>query len=601
MLRSVGIGAAVAILCSLCVNLTLVPALLHTKFGDWVVWKGNCSGDNNDANNTDGNGNNEDDGDDDLNQLATFNELMLQTPQFTLPKKSIWRRLGIQLLHPYKSIIIMLVIFQLMLPIQRYATQMKTSISFNLIMPYSSPSLVTYERLSQRIGEGRLAPYRILFDGKDANITMDSAEGFDVMHRVLDELIAIDHPDSNGITHIATEDTEVRNLTNALMDNLGMSAEAHKRQQLEEENIMCANALELSLAKQTQYNGIAVLKNMRVPHNLYVSAKYCGLVKPRCPVEALHLLDIVDKFSTSPDKYATFTSATLGVDPFSKEGVEWLKSARETIDRLESGGALLGVKIYIQGAAAIASDAVTAVMATFPSVIVVTLLVVFLLMAVFFRSIVTPIRSVVSISLTIAFVFGLNVLVFERGLLNFTKVPSWMSTGSEVSWLVPVMAFSIIVGLALDYDVFIISRILEFRRDNGYNHKSSIVAGLHATGGIITAAGMIMAMAFGGLMLSKSPVLYQWSFLITTAVLLDTFVIRTIVVPIITYWTGKSWSWWPLRLPQPRVVLDGFEDDYNNDDGDNGGGGDREDRVQLSAETMRSLDEPLLSSQVAHL
>jgi uncharacterized membrane protein YdfJ with MMPL/SSD domain len=114
------------------------------------------------------------------------------------------------------------------------------------------------------------------------------------------------------------------------------------------------------------------------------------------------------------------------------------------------------------------------------------------------------------------------------------------------------MAFSIIVGLALDYDVFLISRILEYRQE-GLDHESSIVAGLYSTGGIITAAGLIMAVAFGGLMFSSSPVLYQWSFLLTSAVLLDTFVIRTLVVPIVLGWTGK-FSWWPRRLPPVLVV-----------------------------------------------
>lgn len=187
------------------------------------------------------------------------------------------------------------------------------------------------------------------------------------------------------------------------------------------------------------------------------------------------------------------------------------------------------------------------------------MIVVFLLMGIFFRSFVAPLRSVVSISLTLAFVFGLGVLVFEKGVLNWTQISMWNSGAGEVSWLVPVMAFSIIVGLALDYDVFLVSRILEFRTEEGYGHKSSIVAGLHATGGIITAAGLIMAVAFGGLMLSSSPVLYQWSFLLTSAVLLDTFVIRTLVVPIITGWTGE-WSWWPRRLPAPRTFVYGFEE-----------------------------------------
>jgi uncharacterized membrane protein YdfJ with MMPL/SSD domain len=163
----------------------------------------------------------------------------------------------------------------------------------------------------------------------------------------------------------------------------------------------------------------------------------------------------------------------------------------------------------------------------------------------------------VSISLTLAFSFGLSVLVFQDGVLNWTSIRALTSIGDEVSWLVPIMAFTIIVGLTLDYDVFLISRILEYRLE-GYEHKSSVAMGLDATGGIITAAGAIMAVAFGSLMLSTNPVLYQWSFLVTSAVLLDTFVVRSIVVPILTGIAGK-YCWWPRRLPDEQVCFEEFQ------------------------------------------
>lgn len=60
-------------------------------------------------------------------------------------------------------------------------------------------------------------------------------------------------------------------------------------------------------------------------------------------------------------------------------------------------------------------------------------------------------------------------------------------------------------------------------------------------------------------MLSSNPVLYQWSFLLTTAVLLDTFVIRTIVVPIVTGMAGKH-CWWPRQLPQERICMPEYRD-----------------------------------------
>jgi predicted RND superfamily exporter protein len=529
MLKSVGIGAAISIGCALIVNLTLVPALLHTRLGDWIVQR-----------------------------KSDGEESVIRTSeQPIVPTTSVWYRLSTHLLHPYKSVIILLVLVQLIVPIARYAGDIKSSISFDLLLPSAAPSLQAFHTLSEKMGPGRMAPFRILFDGRDANISITSDLGFDIMHRVIDEFIAIDSVEDNGITHIATGYDEVQPMVDDLMDTLGLSARTKEQLKEQEEiGIICSNSVPLT----TQYAGIAVLKNKDIPHSLYMSAKYCAQVRPFCPVEALHLLAFLDSKLTSQDGFVTQVNAILSVDPFSDQGVAWLTSARETLKRLEDGGALGGIKVYIQGSAAIAKDAVDAVLGAFPSVICVTLAVVFVLMACFFRSLVAPLRSIVSISLTLAFVFGLVALVYEHGILDWTGVRSWSSVSDEVSWMVPVMAFSIIVGLALDYDVFLVSRILEFRNDEGYGHKSSIVAGLHATGGIITAAGIIMAVAFGGLMLSSSPVLYQWSFMITTAVLLDTFVIRTMVVPIVIGWTGKL-SWWPQCLAEVRYNMPGFEEE----------------------------------------
>jgi len=207
---------------------------------------------------------------------------------------------------------------------------------------------------------------------------------------------------------------------------------------------------------------------------------------------------------------------------------------------------------------------VNAVYSAFPLMIGITMLVIFGLMGVFFKSIFVPIRSIVSIGLTLAFSFGLAVCVFQDGALNWTNVRVLTSIGDEVCWLVPIMAFSILIGLALDYDVFLISRILEFRLE-GHEHRTSIAMGLDSTGGIIAAAGVIMAVAFGSLLFSSNPVLYQWSFILTTGVLLHTFCVEPLVVPILTGLSGKH-CWWPRRLPEEHICFTEFHQDHDSDD-----------------------------------
>ena len=109
------------------------------------------------------------------------------------------------------------------------------------------------------------------------------------------------------------------------------------------------------------------------------------------------------------------------------------------------------------------------------------------------------------------------------------------------------------VGLGLDYDVFLISRIYEFRL-LGYTDHAAAVKGICATGYIITAAGMIMAVAFGGLFSSQELILNQAAFLLVFAVLLDTFVVRTICVPALLGLTDTK-SWWPQELPPPTKSI----------------------------------------------
>ena len=112
MLKSVGIGAAISIGCALIVNLTLVPALLHTRLGDWIVQR-----------------------------KSDGEESVIRTSeQPIVPTTSIWYRLSTHLLHPYKSVIILLVLVQLIVPIARYAGDIKSSISFDLLLPSAAPS-----------------------------------------------------------------------------------------------------------------------------------------------------------------------------------------------------------------------------------------------------------------------------------------------------------------------------------------------------------------------------------------------------------------------------------------------------------------------------
>ena len=199
--------------------------------------------------------------------------------------------------------------------------------------------------------------------------------------------------------------------------------------------------------------------------------------------------------------------------------------------------------------------------------------VVFVLYWVGFGSLMIPFRAIFSMCFAIAWVFGLSVLVYQNGILKWSNFAPLSPTPNgkdepEMCWLIPVMAFSIMVGLSLDYDVFLVSRIVEYRAE-GKSDRESVLLGLAKTGRIITAAGIIMAIAFFGLLLSDQVTapyrlaltlrlltvvlagqasMNQLSFFLVIAVLFDTFVVSLFLIPAMMGILG-SLNWFPKAMP----------------------------------------------------
>ena len=110
-----------------------------------------------------------------------------------------------------------------------------------------------------------------------------------------------------------------------------------------------------------------------------------------------------------------------------------------------------------------------------------------------------PARSIVTIGLTLCFVYGSASLVYLHGILNFLNISALKQ--NQIHWISPILLFAILVGLSLDFDVFLLTRIVEYRK-HGFSEVNSIRVGLSSSFKIITAAGLIMIIAFGGLFLS---------------------------------------------------------------------------------------------------
>jgi RND superfamily putative drug exporter len=248
---------------------------------------------------------------------------------------------------------------------------------------------------------------------------------------------------------------------------------------------------------------------------------------------------------------------TVPFDPNSymtKGFVEDVYHALDTLDTSKYKYYFCGFKVY-------EADTVMHAWNRFPLMIVFTIGIVFVLMALFLKSAFVPVRLLFTLGVPVATTYGIAVGVYQDGWLAWTGIDTFSVAHDGFYWDIPVITFSIIVGLALDYDCFLLTRIAEYRVD-GYNAKASVLKGVHDTAGIITAAGIIMSLAFSTMLTMSEMAVRQTGWLLTSSVILDTFVVRTIVVPAVMSLADR-FGWWPRKIPTTGLMNEFDEVDEN--------------------------------------
>lgn len=169
-----------------------------------------------------------------------------------------------------------------------------------------------------------------------------------------------------------------------------------------------------------------------------------------------------------------------------------------------------------------------------PIVLVVILLILMLLL----RSILAPVLLIVTTVISFGTAMGVAALVFN-GIFDFP--------GADPA--VPLYGFVFLVALGIDYNIFLMTRVREESLQHGT--REGILRGLAITGGVITSAGVVLAATFAALAVIPILFLAQLAFIVAFGVLLDTFVVRTLLVPALSYDIGKT-IWWPSKLAKKR-------------------------------------------------
>jgi putative drug exporter of the RND superfamily len=224
----------------------------------------------------------------------------------------------------------------------------------------------------------------------------------------------------------------------------------------------------------------------------------------------------------------TQLSLQLNADPYSTEAFDQIPHLRDVAKRAGGQDVLIG------GPTAESYDYRKSAARDNKVIIPVALVVVFLILAFLLRALLAPAMLVATNILSFAAALGLGIFFFQ----NVFGYP-----GEDPS--LPVLSFVFLVALGIDYNIFLMARV----REETFRHgtREGMLRGLAVTGAVITSAGIVLAGTFSALAVLPLIFLTEIGFVIAVGVLLDTFVVRSIVVPALTFSFGPR-IWWPSRL-----------------------------------------------------
>jgi putative drug exporter of the RND superfamily len=232
-----------------------------------------------------------------------------------------------------------------------------------------------------------------------------------------------------------------------------------------------------------------------------------------------------------------------------RDQVDWVRELRKTGAPALTGVA--GATLLVGGIPALNADYETIVRDRFPSVMGLVVGGTFLALLCGFRSIVVAIKAIALNLFSVAASFGALVLVFQDGHgSRLLGVPG--GTGS-IFPLVPIVTFAIVFGLSMDYEVFLVSRVLEARR-SGMSELEAIPEGMARTAGLITSAAAIMIVVFAAFTFGGFLVVKMIGFTLAVAVLIDATVVRIIIGPALLRLAG-DWNWWPGGLGRSKGLI----------------------------------------------
>jgi len=241
----------------------------------------------------------------------------------------------------------------------------------------------------------------------------------------------------------------------------------------------------------------------------------------------------------STDKTIARINIVFGGDPDASTTLAAVARVRSAVSNDLKSSSLAGSSYYVGGESAVRADMMLINESDFGRVVGVSVAGILIVIAILLRSLIAPLYMMLTVLLNYGCTLGVTTWIF----IDVMKQNSLI-------YLIPLFIFVILVALGADYNIFLVSRIREESQIKPI--KEAVSSAVANTGGVITACGIILAGTFATLLTSPLQIVVQIGAAICVGVLMDTFLVRALLVPAIARLVGR-WNWWPSALSKKAI------------------------------------------------
>ena len=525
MTRTTGFSLAIGVAVTLIAGLTLTPALMSI-FGRFVFWPA------------------------------------LAHPASSAPRKGNggWSRIGAFIAsHPIP--IAVSIILVLLIP---YVTLSKFKSSADLIsqMPGSAESVEGYRVMSEHFSIGEFSPAYVVVESPQVNLI--ETTGYSAVTHLADTIEAVpgvrrvdyfSGPQAQLTTSATGFQALAARLSQGMIDPLLATSLQSAGQQLpalalQYPGVAASQNFQQAIASTTQaadlLRQISTAPPASLPSlmtDLQTATKGLGdslqaLSAEFSPASSSALTAWLLSTYYSKDGTVTRLSVVLEDDPYSEAAQDTIKQVRAATTPALAD--LAGAEAYVGGEVAVHADIMSTNNADFGRVTILTTGGVLVVIIILLRSLLAPLYMVLTVLLNYGATLGIATWLILNVLGHNAMI-----------YMVPMFVFVVLVALGADYNIFLVSRIREEAEQRPI--KEAVARAVANTGGVITACGIILAGTFATLVSSPLQVVVQVGSAIGIGVLLDTFVVRALLVPALAT-LAQRWSWWPSRLSRKTTA-----------------------------------------------